>query len=75
MRALPATQVKKRIVSVIGLGYVGMPVAVAFGKKHRTIGFDINTERIRELNKGHDRTGEIDTACLKASDILYTDKI
>ena len=66
---------KKRMISVIGLGYVGLPVAVAFGKKHRTIGFDIESKRIRELNNGYDRTGEIDTADLKAADILYTDSI
>ena len=60
---------------MIGLGYVGLPVAVAFGKKYRTIGFDINTERIRELNKGHDRIGETDPADLQVADLVYTDKI
>jgi UDP-N-acetyl-D-glucosamine/UDP-N-acetyl-D-galactosamine dehydrogenase len=46
-------------VSVIGLGYVGLPVAVASGKKKRVIGFDINPVRIKELKKGHDRTNEV----------------
>ena len=47
---------EERIISVVGLGYVGLPVAVAFGKVRRTIGFDINPVRIRELRSGHDRT-------------------
>jgi UDP-N-acetyl-D-glucosamine/UDP-N-acetyl-D-galactosamine dehydrogenase len=63
------------MVSVVGLGYVGLPVAVAFGKQGRTIGFDINPKRLAELNSGHDRTGEIDKRELAVSDILYTDKI
>ena len=60
----------KRTVSVIGLGYVGLPVAVAFGLKRRTIGFDIDSSRIKELISGHDRTGEVDLQELKKSDIL-----
>ncbi|MDD5329856.1 MAG: nucleotide sugar dehydrogenase [Sulfuricella sp.] len=65
----------KRTISVIGLGYVGLPVAVAFGKHARTIGFDINARRIEALKKGHDHTGEVDDADLNTTDILYTDKI
>jgi UDP-N-acetyl-D-galactosamine dehydrogenase len=65
---------KKRIVSVVGLGYVGLPVAVAFGKVSRTIGFDINPTRIAELKAGHDRTGEVDASDLAVTDILYTDQ-
>ncbi len=65
----------KRTISVIGLGYVGLPVAVAFGKHARTIGFDINAKRIEALKKGHDHTGEVDDADLNIADILYTDKI
>jgi UDP-N-acetyl-D-glucosamine/UDP-N-acetyl-D-galactosamine dehydrogenase len=42
-----------RMVSIIGLGYVCLPVAVAFGMNGRTIGFDINSERIQELKNGH----------------------
>lgn len=65
----------KRIVSVIGLGYVGLPVAVAFGKKRRTIGFDIDARRIEELKAGHDRTGEVEGADLASADILYTNRV
>ncbi len=50
----------KKNISVIGLGYVGLPLAVAFAKKYNVIGFDINQLRIKELKKGHDTTLEID---------------
>jgi len=65
----------RRKVSVIGLGYVGLPVAVAFGRKARTIGFDIKAARIRELKNGNDRTGEVSASELKSANILFTDRI
>lgn len=46
-------------IAVIGLGYVGLPLAVEFGKKYKTIGFDINVSRTNDLNKGIDNTLEI----------------
>jgi len=46
-------------IGVIGLGYVGLPLAVEFGKKFSTIGFDINQERVNELAGGHDHTLEV----------------
>ena len=46
-------------IAIIGLGYVGLPLAVEFGKKFKTIGFDINENRINELNKGIDSTLEV----------------
>ena len=47
-------------VAVIGLGYVGLPVALAFANKFpNTIGFDTNAVRIQELNQGRDRSGEV----------------
>jgi UDP-N-acetyl-D-galactosamine dehydrogenase len=64
----------KRTISVIGLGYVGLPVAVAFGKVRRTVGFDINTTRIAELKSGHDRTGEVSPDDLTVANILFTDR-
>lgn len=64
-----------RKVSVIGLGYVGLPVAVAFGKVGRTVGFDINCQRIEELKRGFDRTGEVTADDLATADILFTDKL
>jgi len=63
-----------RTISVVGLGYVGLPVAVAFGKVRRTIGFDINRTRISELQAGHDRTGEVTAEELLSADILFTDE-
>ena len=46
-------------IAIIGLGYVGLPLAVEFGKKFRTTGFDINTARVAELQAGQDRTLEV----------------
>lgn len=64
-----------RVISVVGLGYVGLPVAVAFGKIKQCIGFDINAKRIEELNNYIDRTDEVTTNDLKSTNVLYTDKI
>jgi UDP-N-acetyl-D-galactosamine dehydrogenase len=50
---------------VIGLGYVGLPLAVEFGKSYRTVGFDLNTNRVNELNGGTDSTLEVSSAELK----------
>jgi UDP-N-acetyl-D-galactosamine dehydrogenase len=61
-----------RKVSVIGLGYVGLPVAAAFGKSAPCVGFDIQQERIAELREFHDRTGEMTRAELQDSQVLYT---
>ena len=61
-----------RKISVVGLGYVGLPVAVAFGKTARSIGFDVNTTRIDELKNGHDGTLEVTSDELRGSDILFT---
>jgi UDP-N-acetyl-D-galactosamine dehydrogenase len=66
---------KERIISVVGLGYVGLPVAVAFGKCRKTVGFDINATRIAELQAGHDRTGEVTADDLAKADILFTARI
>jgi UDP-N-acetyl-D-galactosamine dehydrogenase len=54
-------------IGIIGLGYVGLPLAVEFGKSMDVIGFDINQSRIDELKKGYDRTLEVDEAELRSS--------
>jgi UDP-N-acetyl-D-galactosamine dehydrogenase len=54
-----------RCVAVVGLGYVGLPLASAFGKVVSTIGFDINEQRVRELRKGTDRNGEVSKTDLR----------
>jgi UDP-N-acetyl-D-galactosamine dehydrogenase len=56
-------------IAVIGLGYVGLPLAVALAKKFDTLGFDINPRRIEELRDGLDRTGEVAADQLKASSL------
>ncbi len=61
-----------RKIAVVGLGYVGLPVAVAFGKRDEVIGFDISEPRIAELKAGRDSTREVLTEDLKAAKIFYT---
>ena len=60
-----------RIV-VIGLGYVGLPLAVALGRKFDTIGFDIDEGRVAELRSGHDRTNEVESRALTESGLKLT---
>lgn len=57
-------------IAVIGLGYVGLPLAVEFAKQYPVVGFDINQERVAELQNGHDRTQEVNLDELKASTAL-----
>ncbi len=65
-----------KTIAIIGLGYVGLPLAVEFGKKINTIGFDINQGRIDELKSGFDRTLEVETEHLKAASLLtYSAKL
>jgi UDP-N-acetyl-D-galactosamine dehydrogenase len=62
-----------RNIGVIGLGYVGLPVAVAFGRAgYRVIGFDISEDRVAELRQGRDRTREIETADLRLPQLQFT---
>ena len=57
--------VKTPKIAIIGLGYVGLPLAVAFAEKYSVVGFDINKPRIMELNSGIDHTLEIEADDLK----------
>ncbi|MGV6829974.1 MAG: nucleotide sugar dehydrogenase [bacterium] len=57
---------KHKTIAIIGLGYVGLPLAVEFAKKYKTIGFDINQSRVDELNAGEDRTLEVNNEELKS---------
>ncbi len=60
-------------IGIIGLGYVGLPLAVEFGKVLDVVGFDINEDRIKELVKGYDRTREVEPGELRsASKLKYT---
>ena len=64
-------------ISIIGLGYVGLPLAVAFAKKYHVVGFDINDARIQELEQNHDVTKEVSAEFLESvkSNITYTSNI
>ena len=63
---------KEAALAVVGLGYVGLPLAAAFGKKVPVIGFDIHTSKVEQLKQGFDATGELTSADLAATTIQYT---
>lgn len=63
---------KKLNLAVIGLGYVGMPIAVQFAKKINVIGFDLNKNKIIEYKKGHDVTNEVGDEELKKTSLMFT---
>jgi UDP-N-acetyl-D-galactosamine dehydrogenase len=60
------------VISVVGLGYVGLPLAVALAKHFKVIGFDISQNRIAELSAGYDRTNEVESGRLKSSTLNLT---
>ena len=62
----------ERKIAIVGLGYVGLPLAVAFGKKQSVIGFDLNAVRVADLREGLDRTGEVAEKDLAAAKIEFT---
>ena len=65
-------------IAIIGLGYVGLPLARLFSTKYKTIGFDVNSERINALMEGHDDTFEVSDNLLKkalADGLLFTSKV
>ncbi len=66
------TRQQSRSIAVVGLGYVGLPIAVAFGKRGSVIGFDVNKKKIDELLNGIDRTGEVSKSDLASSQVRYT---
>ena len=59
-------------IGVVGLGYVGIPLAIAFDKKYKTIGFDINKEKIEKYVNGIDVTNEVGNEKIKESNIEFT---
>ena len=63
-----------RKISIIGLGYVGLPLAIAFAEKFQVVGYDIDKSRIQDLKIGHDKTLEVEEALLESvqSNITYT---
>ena len=60
-------EIHNKNIAIIGLGYVGLPLAVAFGNKYPTLGFDINTSRVSDLTQGIDRTLESDKDKIKGA--------
>ena len=64
-------KLNERTIAVIGLGYVGLPLAIEFGKKYRVIGFDIYQARVDELNRGEDHTLEADLVGMKQAGDAY----
>ena len=62
----------QRTIAVIGLGYVGLPVAMAFGERYCTIAYDVSLSRISELRQGFDRTGEVLKQALVQSKVFFT---
>ena len=61
-------------IAVIGLGYVGLPIALEFGRKFKTIGFDINEQRVEMMNNHQDPSQELDSSEFKGSDIIFSAK-
>jgi UDP-N-acetyl-D-galactosamine dehydrogenase len=70
------TNLKNIKLAIIGLGYVGLPLAVEFGKKYPTLGFDVNMKRLDQLRQGHDSTLEVDHQELTgAKQLSYSGKL
>ncbi len=63
---------REATLAVVGLGYVGLPLAVAFGRKFPIVGFDVNEDKVAALRAGIDPTGELSEAEVRAADIQYT---
>ena len=63
-------------IAIVGLGYVGLPLAAEFGKRHHTIGYDIHAARVAELRQGKDSTLEVEPGLLaEAARLTYTDQL
>lgn len=76
MKRITKTKTKTKTIAIVGLGYVGLPLAVEFGKFFSVIGFDVNESRIAELQSGVDRTLEVDQRELRlASQLKYTSNL
>lgn len=63
---------KEEKLSLIGLGYVGMPIAVAFAKKVDVIGFDLNEKKIEKYRRGVDPTGEVGNEAIRETSVDFT---
>ncbi|HLP21456.1 MAG TPA: hypothetical protein VK174_14185, partial [Chitinophagales bacterium] len=63
---------KKKKLAVIGLGYVGLPIALEFAKKISVIGFDINQKRVDLMKNNIDPSNELESSAFEGTDILFT---
>ena len=63
---------KKKQIAVVGLGYVGLPIALEFAKKFKVIGFDINAQRVELMKQGIDPSNELDSSAFENTDILFS---
>jgi UDP-N-acetyl-D-galactosamine dehydrogenase len=73
---MPSKRLEHARIAIVGLGYVGLPLAVEFGKRYDTIGFDINAARIAELRQGRDSTLEVEPELLaQAARLAFTDAL
>ena len=66
---------KEATLAVIGLGYVGLPIALEFAKQLKVIGFDINAGRVAQMKEGIDPSGELDKEAFDGCDIMFTDSL
>src|SRR5678810_1061911 len=66
---------KKAKLAVIGLGYVGLPIALEFARKISVIGFDISAKRIEMMKQGIDPSNELDKQAFEGCDIIFTDSL
>ena len=66
---------KQKTIAVIGLGYVGLPLALEFSKKYRVVGFDINPKRVDMLNRHEDPSKEVSPEEFKVGDISFSHKL
>lgn len=66
---------KEKKIAVIGLGYVGLPIAIEFAKKVSVIGFDINTARVEQMRNKVDPSGELEAAAFENTDIVFSDSL
>jgi UDP-N-acetyl-D-galactosamine dehydrogenase len=66
---------KKKTLAVIGLGYVGLPIALEFAKKIKVIGFDINAERVNMMRKGIDPSQELESSAFENCEITFTNEL
>lgn len=67
---------KEKKIAIVGLGYVGLPLAIAFAEKYKVSGFDINSKRVEELRKGFDKTREVEPSKFNtAYPLIFTDSL